>query len=85
MRGMLALSTTEAGLQVPARLLVPLDSHTVATAAAANHVAVSPLSWYARRALPYDGLVLGFAPVDEREIRSGVIRLSQTLERLCLS
>ena len=82
LRGILLLSTTEAGLQVPARLLVPLDSQTVATAAAEHHVAVSPLSWYARRSLPYDGLVMGFAPVDEREIRGGITRLAQTFERL---
>jgi len=85
LRGILTLSTTEAGLQVPARLLVPIDSQTVANAAAQNHVVVSPLAWYARRALPYDGLVMGFASVDEREIRAGVIRLSQTFDQLCLS
>lgn len=82
LRGALALSATEAGLQVPGRLLVPLDSRSVADAAASNDVLVSPLAWYARRYDQVDGLVLGFAAVDEREIRSGVTRLAQTFERL---
>jgi GntR family transcriptional regulator/MocR family aminotransferase len=82
LNGILAPSATEAGLQLPARLLVPLASQTVATAAARNHVAVTPLAWYARRPLDVDGLVLGFAAVDEREIRTGVTRLAQTFDRL---
>jgi GntR family transcriptional regulator/MocR family aminotransferase len=82
LRGILALSATEAGLQVPGRLLVPLDSETVAAGAARNHVVVSPLAWYTRRPINVDGLVLGFAAVDEREIRGGVARLAQTFERL---
>jgi GntR family transcriptional regulator/MocR family aminotransferase len=80
--GVLALSDTEAGLQVPGRLLIPLASQSVAAAAAGDGVFVAPLAAYARRSLRADGLVLGFAAIDEREIRSGVVRLAQTFDRL---
>ena len=71
LRGILELSDSEAGLQVPGRLLVPLDSQAVAAAAATNGVLLTPLSRYARRFIETDSLLLGFAAIDEREIRSG--------------
>jgi GntR family transcriptional regulator / MocR family aminotransferase len=82
LRGVLALSDTEAGLQVAGRLLIPLASQSVAAAAASDGVYVTPLAGYARRPTRADGLVLGFAAVDEREIRRGVVRLAQTFDRL---
>jgi GntR family transcriptional regulator/MocR family aminotransferase len=80
--GALELSDTEAGLQVPGRLLVPVDSGRLAIEAAANQVQVTPLSRYTRRPAGAAGLLLGFAAIDEREIRSGVARLAQAIGRV---
>ncbi|HTM30830.1 MAG TPA: PLP-dependent aminotransferase family protein [Vicinamibacterales bacterium] len=82
LRGILELSDSEAGLQVPGRLLVPLDSHAVAAEAAMNGVLLTPLARYARRAIETDSLLLGFAAIDEREIRSGAARLAHAIDRL---
>jgi GntR family transcriptional regulator/MocR family aminotransferase len=80
--GILELSATEAGLQVPGRLLVPLDGQAVAAAAAIDGVVVTPLGRYARRPIQSDGLLLGFAAIDERDIRSGAARLARVFDRL---
>lgn len=79
--GALALAPTEAGLQAFARLLAPVSSTALATAAAAADVIVAPLARYRARPSPVDGIVLGFAAVDEREIRAGVDRLARILDR----
>jgi hypothetical protein len=42
---------------------------------------VTPLSRYCARPLGREGLQLGFAAVDSKEIRRGVRDLSHTLER----
>jgi DNA-binding transcriptional MocR family regulator len=47
-----------------------IDGESVARSAAARNVEVTPLSRYAREARPRDGLQLGFAAVDAREIRA---------------
>jgi GntR family transcriptional regulator/MocR family aminotransferase len=82
LRGILELSETEAGLQVLGRLLLPLGSQSVATAAARHEIVVTPLTRYAQRPIRSDGLVLGFAAVDEGEIAIGIARLAQAVDRL---
>ena len=82
LRGILELSETEAGLQVLGRLLLPLGSQSVASVAASHEVVVTPLTRYARRPIRSDGLVLGFAAVDEGEIANGIARLAQAIDRL---
>jgi GntR family transcriptional regulator/MocR family aminotransferase len=80
--GVVALSHSEAGLQAFARLLVPLPSVAVAEAAARDAVQVAPLSRYLQKPRAIDGLIMGFAAVDEGEITVGVTRLARTFERL---
>ena len=82
LKGALALARSEAGLQTFAQLLVPHRSAAVAAAAENDGVSVAPLSRYAHAASPVDGLVMGFAAIDEREIRAGMTRLARTLDRL---
>jgi GntR family transcriptional regulator/MocR family aminotransferase len=82
LRGILEISETEAGLQVLGRLLLPLGSQSVAAAAASHEIVVTPLTRYARRPIRSDGLVLGFAAVDEGEIANGIARLAQAIDRL---
>ncbi|HEV8630048.1 MAG TPA: PLP-dependent aminotransferase family protein [Thermoanaerobaculia bacterium] len=77
--GRLDISPVEAGLQTAAWLPAGVDGEAVARQAAARQVEVTPLARYARRPLARDGLHLGFAAVDRREIRRGVRELEAIL------
>jgi GntR family transcriptional regulator/MocR family aminotransferase len=77
--GRLELSPVEAGLQTSGRLLAGLDGEAAARAAAARGVEVVPLGRYARGPRTCEGLQLGFAAVDVREIRRGVRELAAAL------
>ncbi len=78
--GLLELSNVEAGLQTAGWLRDGIDAQAVVTAAAARDLEMAPLSYYARTPLHRDGLQLGFAAVDGREIRRGVRELAGVLE-----
>ncbi len=78
--GLLELSEVEAGLQTTAWLRETINGEAAAAAAARRRVEVTPLSRYSRTPLPREGLVLGFAAVDVREIRRGVRELAIALE-----
>ena len=76
--GALALSPIEAGLQTIGWLAPGVSATAVTEAAAARNVEVFPLPRY-RGAPPRDGLQLGFAAVNPREIRRGVSELAQII------
>lgn len=78
--GLLELSAVEAGLQTAGRLSPGLDGESVARAAAARNVEVVPLGRFYRSHRPVEGLQLGFAAVEPREIRRGVSELGAALE-----
>jgi GntR family transcriptional regulator / MocR family aminotransferase len=78
--GLLEISNVEAGLQTVGWLCRGIDAQSAAKAAAARDVEVIPLSRYARGNVAQDGLQLGFAAVDTREIRRGVLELAAALE-----
>ncbi len=78
--GLLEISGVEAGLQTAGWLRSGLDGESVAAAAARRGVEVTPLSRYSQGSLPREGLQLGFAAVDSKEIRRGVRELSIALE-----
>jgi GntR family transcriptional regulator/MocR family aminotransferase len=82
LEGALTLARSEAGLQVFGRLLGSHSSSVVAAAAEGDAVSVTPLSRYVHAPSSLDGLVLGFAAIDEREIRAGIARLARTFDRL---
>jgi GntR family transcriptional regulator / MocR family aminotransferase len=77
--GLLDVSQVEAGLQTAGWLARGLDGASVARAAAARGVQVTPLDEYCLRPLPRQGLQLGFAAVDEAEIERGVRELAVAL------
>lgn len=79
--GLLEVSSVDAGLQTVGWLAPGLEAETAARAAAARDVEVTPLLRYSRLELPREGLQLGFAAVDEGEIRRGVRELATALER----
>lgn len=79
LQGLLEISTVEAGLQTAGWLGGGIDAESAAKAAAARSVEVIPLSRYSRGPMAREGLQLGFAAVDESEIRRGVRELGIVL------
>jgi GntR family transcriptional regulator/MocR family aminotransferase len=79
--GLLEIPDVEAGLQTVGWLAPGISAERAAAAAAKHDVEVVPLSRYASRRLEREGLVLGFAAVDSRELRRGVEQLARALER----
>jgi GntR family transcriptional regulator/MocR family aminotransferase len=85
--GLLEISGVEAGLQTAAWLHCGLDSELVAAVAGKREVEVTPLGRYSHGRMEREGLQLGFAAVDAKEIRRGVRELAIALEarqRRCL-
>jgi GntR family transcriptional regulator/MocR family aminotransferase len=78
--GLLEISEIEAGLQTVGWLCKGIDGETAARAAAVRDVEIFPLSRYSRGRVAREGLQLGFAAVDEREIRRGVQELAIAFE-----
>lgn len=79
--GLLEISELEAGLQTTGWLCGKVGGAAAAAAAARRRVEVTPLSRYSRSPLAREGVVLGFAAVDVREIRRGVRELAIALEQ----
>lgn len=73
------VSPVEAGLQTPVTFRRDLDGAAVRNAAAERSIEVLELSRYGARPLARDGLLLGFAAVDESEIKRGVKELAAIL------
>jgi GntR family transcriptional regulator/MocR family aminotransferase len=80
--GLLEISEIEAGLQTVGWLREGVDDESATRAAAAHGVEVFPLSWYTQGRVAREGLQLGFAAVDTREIRRGVQDLAIGLEKV---
>src|SRR5437879_1308937 len=78
--GLLEISNVEAGLQTVGWLKGRVIAERAAKAAAEQDVEVVPLSRYASGHARKDGLILGFAAVDPKEIRRGVAALAAVLE-----
>lgn len=78
--GLLAISDVEAGLQTAGWLRTGLEGPAMRAAAARRNVDVVPLSEYSHGGGIPEGLQLGFAAIDPREIRRGVRDLRIALE-----
>jgi GntR family transcriptional regulator / MocR family aminotransferase len=78
--GLLEISSVEAGLQTVGWLGGAMNAESATRAAAARGVEVVPLSAYHRGRATREGLQLGFAAVDAKEIRRGVTELAIALE-----
>jgi GntR family transcriptional regulator / MocR family aminotransferase len=78
--GLLEISSVEAGLQTVGWLCGGIDAESAAGAAAKRNVDVTPLSRYGRGKVVPEGLQLGFAALDVKEIRRGVRELAIALE-----
>jgi GntR family transcriptional regulator/MocR family aminotransferase len=80
--GLLELSSVEAGLQTVGWLREGIDSEQARRAAEARKVEVTALSAYSRRPMQREGLQMGFAAVNAKEIKRGVLQLAIALEDL---
>jgi GntR family transcriptional regulator / MocR family aminotransferase len=78
----LEIATIEAGLQTIGRLLIDVPAEVVAQRAAMEEIDVVPLSRYCHAASTAEGLQIGFAAVEEKEIRAGVVKLARIFEQL---
>lgn len=76
----LEISSVEAGLQTVGWLKRGLKAERVADLAATRDVEVVPLSQYASGKSRREGLILGFAAVDPKELRRGVEELARVLK-----
>lgn len=79
--GLLEISPVEAGLQTAAWLAGGIDAESAAVAAAKRNVDVTPLNRYSQGTLAREGLQLGFAAFDVKEIRRGVRELEAALSK----
>jgi GntR family transcriptional regulator/MocR family aminotransferase len=80
LEGLLEIPPVEAGMQTIGWLQGKISAEQATAAARKHEVEVVPLSRYSR-ARRTKGLLLGFAAVDVPELRSGVERLAQALEK----
>ncbi|MGA7292768.1 MAG: PLP-dependent aminotransferase family protein [Terriglobales bacterium] len=80
--GLLEISDVEAGLQTVGWLSQGISGESAADAAAKRQVDVTPISRYSQGGRVPEGLQLGFAALDNREIRRGVRELAIALEGL---
>jgi len=80
--GLVEIPNIQAGLQTVGWLPDGVDAEAVAAAAAKRDVEVTPLSRYTRGRSAREGLQIGFAAVDAREIRRGVGELAKVVEKL---
>jgi GntR family transcriptional regulator/MocR family aminotransferase len=78
--GLLEISSVEAGLQTVGWLSGGMKAESAATAAAKRNVDVTPLDRYSQEKVVPEGLQLGFAASDGKEIRRGVRELAIALE-----
>jgi GntR family transcriptional regulator / MocR family aminotransferase len=77
---LLEIPAVEAGLSTVGWLQRGISAEAAAKAAAQRDVEVVPLRQYAYGRVRREGLVLGFAAVDEKELRRGVEQLARALE-----
>src|SRR6266581_3397460 len=79
---MLEVHAPEAGMHLVGWLPPHIDDSTVAQQAATYGVEVIPVSVFRSEPTRRGGLVLGYAAVDEQEIRDGVRRLAMAIRSL---
>jgi GntR family transcriptional regulator/MocR family aminotransferase len=79
--GRLTLLTGEAGIQVVGYLGAGLDDRAVADAGRELGLNLSPLSKHFRHGGERSGLVLGYAACDEIQMRLGIRKLREAMDR----
>ncbi len=80
--GLLEISTVEAGLQTTGWLTKGIQAKSAAAAAAKHNVEITPIDRYYAGQARSQGVQLGFAAFDGKEIRRGVRELAVALQEL---
>ena len=80
LQGVVEISNVEAGLQTIGWLRRGIKAEAVEKAAAEKNVEVRPLRSYAYGRAPRNGIVLGFAAVEPKELRRGVEELARLFD-----
>jgi len=83
--GLVEISNIEAGLQTVGWLQHEIDAQAAAEAAARRQLEVVPLRRYAFGRASRNGIVLGFAAVEPRELRRGVEELAGVLLKAAIA
>lgn len=76
----LAVTENDSGMQVMGRFARPFDDCRFAAMALGNGIQVQPLSINFHFDAPEQGLLLGFAALDEREMSQAIVRLRASFE-----
>ena len=79
LEGLIDISSVEAGLQTVGWLKRGVAAEAVARAAAERNVEVTPMRRYAFGRAPGNGIMLGFAAVEPKELRRGMEELARVL------
>jgi len=79
LQGLLEVASAEAGMHLVGWLPQRTSDKAASAKAAHYGVEAAPLSAYSTNPLPRGGLVLGYAAVNARQIKTGVRRLAQAL------
>jgi len=80
LHGVLDLEETEAGLHTVGWLGTSLSAEAAAREAVAHKLELFPISRFALKSATREGLLMGFAGIDTKEIRRGVDRLAVVLD-----
>ncbi len=80
LRGLIEISNVEAGLQTIGCLHKGYSADKIVAQAAKRQVELKPVSQYYSGKKPTNGLVLGFAAVEPKELQRGVKELARLLE-----
>ncbi len=82
--GLLDLEQTEAGLQTIGWLSRSISAEAAAREGLAHKLELFPISRFTLKSARGEGLLMGFAGIDAKEIRRGVDRLAFVLDRIML-
>jgi GntR family transcriptional regulator/MocR family aminotransferase len=81
LRGLLDLPAKECGMHLLGWLPRGVDDRAASEVLEANGVETLSISQFAAAASDPGGLLLGYAPFDQREIESGVQKMAAVLEK----
>ncbi|MDQ6787979.1 MAG: PLP-dependent aminotransferase family protein [Acidobacteriota bacterium] len=82
LKGLLEMKADDAGMHLVGWLPNNFDDQEAAQKAAELDVRVSPISDHSINKYPRSGLVFGYAAFDEKQIRSGVAKLTEVLTKM---
>ena len=81
LNGILQINPSPAGMQIIGWLPKNINDKKVVEAAKKNRLVINPLSSYSIKFFKEPGLIIGYTAFNEKEIRSGIKKLKQVLER----